>query len=70
MIYCIFDLESDGLRETATKIHCLSYQIIQGEGVLAAGTITDYEGMRKFIQSQTVLVGHNIITFDIRPNIS
>ena len=65
MIYCIFDIETDGLRETATKIHCLSYQIIQGEGVLAAGTITDYDGMRKFLQSQTVLVGHNIITFDI-----
>ena len=29
MIYTIFDLESDGLLDNVTKIHCLSYQKIK-----------------------------------------
>ena len=65
MIYSIFDIETDGLRDTATTIHCLSYQMIQENEVLASGTLTDYDSMRRFVSSQIVLVGHNIVMFDI-----
>ena len=65
MIYSIFDLETDGLRDTATTIHCLSYQMIQDNEILASGTLTDYDSMRRFVSSQIVLVGHNIVMFDI-----
>ena len=65
MIYCIFDLESDGLIETATKIHCLSYRLYQGTSLIAKDTLTDYNAMRIFISSQSNLVGHNIVRFDI-----
>ena len=65
MIYCIFDLESDGLVETATKIHCFSYQLFQETKLIAKGTLTDYAAMKSFIGSQLTLVGHNIVRFDI-----
>ena len=65
MIYCIFDLESDGLIETATKIHCLSYRLYQETSLIAKDTLTDYNAMRIFISSQSNLVGHNIVRFDI-----
>lgn len=58
----IFDLEGDGLLNTVTKIHCLSYHNIEnGE----SGSITTYDGIRSFLLNQEVLIGHNIIRFDI-----
>ena len=65
MIYCIFDIETDGLIETATKIHCLSYRLCQETSLIAKDTLTDYNAMRIFISSQSNLVGHNIVRFDI-----
>jgi len=67
MKYTIFDIEADGLLETISKIHCLSYQIYDTEQkkVIQSGSITDYNEMSYFIQNQEVLVGHNIIMYDI-----
>lgn len=65
MIYCIFDIETDGLIETATKIHCLSYHIFQDFTSIAKGSIKKYSEMRTFISTQRILVGHNIVLFDI-----
>lgn len=65
MIYCVFDLEADGLLDTITKIHCVSYQKYDGTVLLESGSITDYEQMRYFFLSQNILVGHNIIQYDI-----
>ena len=65
MRYCIFDIETDGLVETATKIHCFSYQLFQETKLIAKGTLTDYAAMKSFIGSQLTLVGHNIVRFDI-----
>lgn len=51
----VFDVEGDGLE--ATKLHCL---------VASDGTsTTDYEEMRQFLANAEVLVGHNIIRWDI-----
>ncbi len=64
----IFDIETDGLIETATKIHCLCYQILEtGE----TGSFTTLDSMRnaitvwRFEDENLRLVGHNIIRFDI-----
>lgn len=67
MRICIFDMESDGLLDKVTKLHCLSYQIIDTTDgkVLEKGTITDYNEIALFLLRQEVLVGHNIILYDI-----
>jgi hypothetical protein len=65
MIYTIFDAESDGLLDKVTKIHCLSYRTYEGTELKESGTITDYEQMRRFIKYQDILVGHNIIQYDV-----
>lgn len=54
----VFDLECDGFNPT--KIHVLSYWE-NGE----AYSLTDYDAMRKWVARQRVLVGHNIISFDV-----
>lgn len=54
----IFDMECDGLN--ATKIHVLSYQ--DGDDVKS---ITSYKEMAAWLLGQDILLGHNIILFDI-----
>lgn len=54
----VFDIEGDGLYPT--KIHVLSYK---DEDKIAS--LTNYDEMKKWLLSQEVLVGHNIIRFDI-----
>lgn len=65
MKYTIIDIETDGLLETATLIHCLSYQIFEDGELVSKGSLTDYNDISYFIQNQSVLVGHNIIRYDI-----
>ena len=57
----VFDVEANGLLDTATKIHCLSYTT---DGV-TYDTLFDYDGMRDLILSQQGLIGHNIIRYDV-----
>ena len=54
----IFDIETDGFN--ATKIHCLSYT--DGKEIKS---LYKYPDIKEFILSQDVLIGHNIIRFDI-----
>lgn len=69
MNFTIFDIETDGLIENATKIHCLSFSIVSiidsKTTILSQGSLSDYKQMKTFILLQTCLVGHNIIRFDI-----
>ena len=66
MKYCIFDVEANGLLDTVTKIHCLSYAILgEDNSILSKGSITNYDEMRLFIQYQECLMGHNVIRYDI-----
>ena len=65
MRYCIFDIETDGLYQDVTKIHCLSYSIYDDEGYRCEGTITEIGRIKDFILEQECLIGHNIIRYDI-----
>lgn len=62
--YTIFDIETDGLLQKVTKIHCLSYEIHDNKTVIK-GTLTDTTLIKEFILAQTVLVGHNIVRYDV-----
>jgi hypothetical protein len=65
MNYTVFDVEANGLLEDATEIHCLSYQIHNGIEVIERGSMTSGLDMRDFLLKQEMLVGHNIIRYDI-----
>lgn len=54
----IFDVEADSL--TPTKIHVLSVKDSKG-----SRSTTSYDNMRKFFSKAKILVGHNIIRYDI-----
>src|SRR3546814_17567926 len=56
--HIIFDAEADGL--TPTKFHCLSYF---EDDVMRS--VTDYDDMRNFLGEAELLIGHNIIRWDI-----
>ena len=60
--YVIFDIEADGLLPSASKIHCVSYYIINKD--VKNTIITDFE--KFFSNPNTVFIGHNIIRYDIR----
>lgn len=62
--YTIFDIETDGLIDEVTKIHCLSYKKVTKSSIIS-GSITKPEEMVTFLQNQKVLIGHNIICYDI-----
>jgi DNA polymerase I-like protein with 3'-5' exonuclease and polymerase domains len=64
MKYSIFDIEANGLHD-ATEIHCLSYAIYEGKKLIAKDSTTDKEKMKAFLKAQDILVGHNIISYDI-----
>lgn len=70
-IHVVLDIETDGLIDEVTLIHCLCYSIVEivSQGVwkvISKGTITDYEEMKVFLmQENLVIIGHNIIRYDI-----
>ena len=57
----VFDIETDGLLDELTKIHVLAWMGSDGQ----VHHMHDYEHMRTFFETADVLVGHNIIRFDI-----
>jgi DNA polymerase I-like protein with 3'-5' exonuclease and polymerase domains len=57
----VFDVEADGLLDEATKIHCLSYTA-DGKSLR---TIYNYDNMRELLLSQSILIGHNIVRYDV-----
>lgn len=65
MRYCVFDIEANGLLEEATKIHCLAYQIYEGKNLLEKGVIQEIPAIKSFLEQQEILVGHNIIRYDL-----
>jgi predicted Rdx family selenoprotein len=59
----VFDIESDGLLDTITKIHCVCVINVKTREVLQ---LTDYEKIREFFSDEeATYIGHNIIRFDI-----
>ena len=63
--YTVFDIESDGLLDTVTKIHCLSYSIYNNGKIVESKTLTDYDHIKQFLSAQEILCGHNIVRYDI-----
>jgi hypothetical protein len=57
----VFDCETDGLLDQMTKIHVVSWMGTDGN----VHHTHDYEAMRLFFTESKVLIGHNIIRFDI-----
>jgi hypothetical protein len=58
----IFDIEADGLLENATRIHCLCYyNLVDG----STGSLTSLTDIGEFLLNADVLIGHNIIRYDI-----
>ena len=56
----VFDIETDGL--DATKIWCLSYHDIDTD---KGDTLTDHQEMKDLLAKCTMLIGHNIVRYDI-----
>ena len=56
----IFDVEADGLLDEATKIHVFAYR---ENGVVKHTHY--YDEMREILLNADLLIGHNIITYDI-----
>lgn len=65
MQYTVFDIETDGLLDSVTKIHCLSYQKFNNGTLIEKNSLTNYENIKNFVQTQSILVGHNIIRYDL-----
>ena len=59
----IFDIESDGLLDTITKIHCVcAFNVKTKESI----QLTDYQKIKEFFSDEeATFLGHNIIRFDI-----
>ena len=58
----VFDVESNGLLEDATKIHCMVYRDLNGG---TCKVTDDYDHMREILLSGKPLLGHNIIRYDV-----
>lgn len=58
----VFDAEADGLLDTATKIHCLSYK----EHGQPIKTVTTKEDMQELFSRDVYFAGHNVVDYDRR----
>ena len=64
--YTVLDIETDGLIENVTKIHCLSYAKYAKGKLLEKGTLTDYDQMKELLlQDNLEICGHNIVRYDV-----
>ena len=60
----MFDVETDGLLEQLTKLHCLVAHIYQGNQLLEEIVVTTIEDLVSFLKKQERLVGHNVKRYD------
>lgn len=65
MDYIVFDVEADGLLDSITKIHCLSYQKFHNNKEIFRESLTEYDDIIDFLNNSEILVGHNIVRYDI-----
>lgn len=67
MATLIFDLETDGLLDTVTKVHCLVIKDVEAEKVYTYSFSNPYERDEGLghLQSGDLLVGHNVIKYDL-----
>ena len=60
----VFDIESDGLLDTITKIHCVSYKVLGKDEVRTIYDFKDIESL--FNQEGLLFIGHHIIGYDFK----
>lgn len=62
MKWILFDIETDGLLDTVTKMHCMSYCDHTSWKVR---TVFDIEEACQILDEYEVFIGHNIIRYDL-----
>ena len=60
----ILDLETDGLLDTVTKIHCIVLRGVENDQVHAFSGDMLSEAI-PYLENASVLVGHNLIAYDL-----
>lgn len=65
-MYAVFDIETNGLIDKVSKIHCLSYRLFDDNlNEVISGHYTTDDEIRRFFLGDYTFVGHNIIRYDI-----
>ena len=64
MRYTIFDIETDGLLDTLSKLHCLVANTYEDNQLIQETVITNPLELANFLSNQVMLVGHNIKRYD------
>jgi DNA polymerase I-like protein with 3'-5' exonuclease and polymerase domains len=64
MRYTIFDIETDGLLDTLSKLHCLVAHTYEDNQLIQETVITNPLELANFLSNQVMLVGHNIKRYD------
>ena len=68
MSRCIFDIETDGLLETVTKVHCIVIYDIDNDKMRSfTGEVTrlEFDDALFFLKNFSEIIGHNILNFDL-----
>lgn len=64
MRYTIFDIETDGLLDSLTRMHCLCASIYEDNTLIEEVVITNMADLVPFLERQPILIGHNVIRYD------
>ena len=64
MSSCVFDIETNGLDEKLTKVHCIVIYDIESQEYHKYAPDDVPDGIAK-LSEYDKLIGHNIISFDI-----
>lgn len=68
MKYVIFDIETNGLLDDLTKLHCLSYRLYNDKELIHKNTLTEPNEINTLFRDcdkeGVYVVGHNIIQYD------
>lgn len=62
---CIFDIETDGLLDTVTKLHCLVILDPDSGGLFSCHTPAEVAVGLELLEKAKTVIGHNILSFDI-----
>lgn len=65
MKYTVFDIETNGLLEELSRMHCLVAHTYENNVFLGETVITNPWELTNFLSNQEVLVGHNIKRYDL-----
>jgi hypothetical protein len=64
MRYTVFDIETDGLLDSLTRLHCLVAHTYEDNQLLGETVVTSPWELANFLSGQAMLVGHNIKRYD------